>query len=509
MKKILLFLGFILMVFICYAQPEIEWSYNYGGSSVEYINGIQATSDDNYIVFGNSFSSDGDLEENNGESDIWLMKIDTLGTILWSESYGGSDKEHPSGIIETNEGGFIVLGQSSSMDGDITNYYGDEDIWIFKVDEMGEIIWSKNYGGSGFDSATSIIKDEDDGFIVAGYTFSNDGDISEAKGGADIWLFNINETGDLIWEKVYGGTDNEFDPDILLTNGGGLILLGISGSLDGDIGGNIGGTDLWLVKLSSIGEIEWEKNYGGPSIELNASIVLTENGYVLFGSSTIDDADNGLGYEYLAIRIDEEGNQLWEESYGGLANDFLSDAIAIPDESYIMAGRVGAIGADVSNIYVSSDIWIVKINTEGDIVWEKNYGGSEAESPGSILETPDGGLLVGGGTRSSDIDLNQNYGLRDAWIFKLAPFTTSTTNALIRDNTVFDIYPNPSDGTITIELEDQVGSGMIELINPLGVVVTSQKVLGSRVTIRGLPKGSYWVKYMDEKQVGVRKLVVE
>ncbi len=510
MKKSIFFWSFIFWVSLCFSQPNIEWSKNYGGSSWESVKDMKITSDGNYIVLGFSGSSDGDVGGNNGESDIWLMKIDTLGVLLWSYNYGGSDEESPSAIIETNDGGFIVIGYSESNDGDVGNNYGGKDMWIFKVSDMGELLWSQNYGGSGFDSATSIIEDDDNNsYWVVGESDSEDGDIGETKGGRDIWLIKINELGDLIFEKNYGGSGYEGEAKILNTSDGGLILVGISGSLDGDIGSNIGGTDLWLVKLSNTGDIEWEKNHGGTSIELNASIVLTENGYVLFGSSFIENGTNGEGYDFIAIKTDELGSTLWTKNYGGTGNDSFNAAIPTLDGGFVLTGQVSSNDGDITNYYGSWDTWVLKITNIGDIIWSKNYGGSDSDGSAVVFENEDGSLLVGGASSSDDFDLMMNYGDSDAWIFKLAPFTTSTTNALIRDNTIFDIYPNPSDGTITIELEDQVGSGMIELINPLGVLMLKERFINSSIQIHDLSSGTYWLRYTNEGVVGVRLLIVE
>ncbi len=232
---------------------------------------IQQTSDGGFIVAGQTYSNDGDVSGNHGGSDAWVVKLNSSGTILWQKCLGGTVYGAIAySIQQTSDGGFIVGGETLSNDGDVSGNHGEFDAWVVKLDSLGDIEWQKCLGGTGWDWENSIQQTSDGGFIVAGYTNSNDGDVSGNHGSKDYWVVKLNSSGDIEWQKCLGGTNDDWARSIKQTSDGGFIVAGFTASNDGDVSGNQGNSDAWVVKLTNepdrINEIE---NYNSLSIYPN------------------------------------------------------------------------------------------------------------------------------------------------------------------------------------------------------------------------------------------------
>jgi hypothetical protein len=336
LKKITLLLFFIS--FCSNAQiPVIEWQKCLGGTLNDSSSSIKQTTDGGYIVVGESYSNDGDVTGNHGASDYWVFKLNTTGVLEWQKSLGGTDVDSPSSIIQTTDGGYIISGYSSSNDGDVIVNYGNGDFWIVKLSSTGIISWQKNLGGTGYDSSSSIIQTTDGGYIISGTSTSNDGDVTTNYGITDYWVVKLSSIGVIEWQKNLGGTANDYSFSILQTTDGGYILCGQSNSNNGNVTGNHGGIDSWVVKLSIIGVIEWQK------------------------------------------------------SLGGTGNDSLSSILQTSDGGYILCGQSNSNDGDVTGNHGGNDSWVVKLSSTGIIEWQKSLGGTGNDYSFSILQTTDGG----------------------------------------------------------------------------------------------------------------------
>ncbi len=351
----------------------------YGGDQMDGFSFVTASSDGGCIAAGvTSSSANGDVEGvSKGGNDFWVVKMSSSGVIEWEKNYGGSDDDEALCIQQTSDGGYIVGGYTkSSASGDVTGVNkGSSDIWVVKLDASGNITWQKNYGGDQNEELRSIRQTSDGGYICSGWTSSSaNGDVTDANhGGDDIWVVKLDGSGNISWNKSYGGNLDEVSRSIILTSDGGYIIAGnTDSSASGDISGvSKGSYDLWIVKLDNIGNITWEKNYGG------------------------DDAE-----------------------------DLYQDCIKqTADGGYIVLGYTkSSANGDVSGVNKgAADIWVMKLTNLGAITWEKNYGGSQDEAPSSIYITSDGGYLFPSFTQSSatgDVT-GTNNGIVDAWIVKI------------------------------------------------------------------------------------------
>ncbi len=276
-----------------YSQ-NIEWETNLGGSGEDRANSIQQTTNGGYIVAGRSNSTNGDVGENNGNDDFWIVKLDVNGSLIWETNLGGRGSDKANSIQQTLDGGYIIAGHSTSNNGDVGGNNGSYDYWIVKLDINGSLIWETNLGGSAWDWATSVQQTPDGGYIVAGWSESNNGDVGGNNGSADYWIVKLDGNGTLIWETNLGGNDWDEAYSILPTPDDGYIVVGSSFSNNGDVGGNNGSYDYWIVKLDINGTIIWETNLGGSSFDYATSIQpTTDGGYIAAGRSESNDGDVG------------------------------------------------------------------------------------------------------------------------------------------------------------------------------------------------------------------------
>jgi len=436
MTRLLISIVFLFLTGIAHSQaPPIEWEKSYGGSLLDEMGSIRQTSDGGYIVAGSSSSSDIDLSINNGLHDLWLVKIDGNGSLSWQKSFGGSQMEKAHAVEETTDGGFIVAGESASNDGDATNNNGDRDFWILKVNSSGTLLWQKSYGGSNWDAALSVQQTTDGGYIVAGESASNDGDVSGNHGDKDFWIIKLDSVGTLSWQKSLGGSAWDSAESIEQTADGGYIVAGSSESNDGDLTLNQGDKDYWVVKLDANGFLIWQHSVGGSNWDTAHSIQQTmDGGYIIAGESKSNDGDvnqvhKGLDNEhpvekhgdrdYWIVKLNASGLIVWERLYGGADWDAGNSVQETADQGYIVAGYSNSNDVDVSGNHGNWDYWILKLAYTGAIEWQKSLGGSLHDIGTTIRTTNDGGFIVAGSAWSNDGDLSVNYGSNDFWVIKL------------------------------------------------------------------------------------------
>ena len=473
--KNLLFTSIVTLLSVTFslAQPTVQWQKSVGGTGNDYAESIQQTNDGGYIVVGISYSNDGDVSGNQGASDCWVVKLNAFGTIEWEKSMGGSGDDNARLIQQTNDGGYIFIGPSDSNDGDVSGNHGNLDYWAVKLTSTGVIEWQKSLGGTGYEYAQYIQQTSDGGYIAAGSSFSNDGDVSGNHGGFDCWVVKLNNEGTIVWQKSLGGLSNDEAESIQQTNDGGFILAGHSDSNDGDVSGNHGGPDYWVVKLSSIGTIEWQKSLGGTGSDQAKSVQQTnDGGYIVAGYTSSNDGDVSVNYGYLdywVVKLNSLGTIEWQKTLGGSDFDLAQSIQQTNDGEYIVAGYSYSNDVDVQSSQGNQDFWVVKLSSIGTVEWEKSLGGSGLENASSIQQTNEGGFIVAGSSNSNDGDVSGNQGNFDYWVVQLKScqpsFSTQPANQII------DIYSNAqfivssSDPTATYQWQTDLGVGFQNLNN--------------------------------------------
>lgn len=435
----------LLTITTTLAQPAISWQKSLGGSANDNSYSIQQTLDGGYITAGETSSPDGDITTPLGGYDIWIVKMDASGTMEWQKSLGGSGHDAATCIRQTMDGGYIVAGSTNSTDGHVSGNHGLNDYWIVKLSATGQIEWQKSLGGTRGDWAYDIQQTLDSGYIIAGMSESNDGDVTGHHGIAgDYWIVKLDNSGNLQWQKSLGGDANDSALAIRSTPDDGYIVTGRTRSNDGDVSGNHGDEDIWVVKLNNGGDIEWAKCLGGSNFDAATSVLPTDDGgYLTAGITYSSDGDvtNPRGFaDYWLVKLDATGSIQWQKCYGGLSFDFAQALLNVGGGNFVLAGYSYSDDGNLIENKGNADYWIVKINDQGDILWQKSFGGSGTDFGNSIEQTADAGLIVAGQSNSTDYDVTGNHGQYDFWVVKLEP---DVLNVNSYTGHTAALYPNP------------------------------------------------------------------
>jgi hypothetical protein len=493
MKK-LLFIAFIWIVEAVGAQPSIQWQKTFGGSDFDEAYSIKQTVDGGFIVAGSTISNDGDVFGNQGGEDFWILEFDTTGLIQWKKSIGGSNNEIPHCIQQTSDNGYIIVGFSESNNGDVTNNYGNKDVWIVKMNISGIIEWEKNYGGSEWDEAHSIQQTSDGGYVFAGFTQSSGGDISENHGLLDFWVVKLNNIGVIEWEKTFGGSNEDKANSIKKTIDGGYIIVGNTKSIDGDVLENQGNVDYWIIKINDVGELEWQKTLGGQAADSAEDILqLEDGGYMVVGHSGSNNTGNVSGhhgsFDAWVVKLSNTGDLQWQKALGGSNADYGRSILQASDGTYVIAGSTKSNDGDIMQNQGNSDAWLLKLNDFGDLIWQKTLGGSNAETFFDLEQTIGGGYILAGYSWSNDGDVSGVQGYNDFWIVKLTPESTPTTSPQTQP---LEIYPNPATQSITIQVSEPETTLRVTLTDPMGRELRRKSIPnGGTLALEGLADGWY------------------
>ena len=347
---------------------QIRFERTYGGIDTDAAQCVQQTQDGGYIVAGNTWSFGA------GQVDLLLVKTDSVGDTIWMTTYGGSQYDLCRSVQQTLDGGYIVAGWTSSFGA------GLEDIYLIKLDPLGDTMWTGTYGGSGDDRGRCVQETRDGGYIVAGWTSSFGAELE------DIYLIKLDSLGDTVWTGTYGGSGDDQSECVRQTQDGGFIIAGYTNSL------GVGNLDVYLVKTDSIGDTIWTRTYGGVSHDLGYSVEQTlDGGYIITGHTFSFGAGE---YDVYLIRADSLGDTVWTRTYGGNRHDGGRSVQQTQDGGYIIAGWTNSFGADVGDVY------LVKTNTLGDTLWTRTYGGSTMDCGNHVQQTQDRGYVIAGYTYS-------------------------------------------------------------------------------------------------------------
>jgi len=373
----------LFLVFASFMSLNAQWARTYGGNDNEYLFSIQETKDGGYIAAGWTESFA------TGDENIWILKIDSLGDVEWEKTYGGVGRDLGGHLQQTADGGYILGGTTDSFG------TGGFDRWILKLDSSGGIEWQHSYGGVDNDFSGPMYQTTDGGYIVSGRIQPY------GAGDGNLLVMKLNSSGDIEWQRTYGTGPKDFNSiDFQQTNDGGFIAAGSSYSFGAGL------SDVWILKLYSNGNIEWQKTYGGSNYEYPACIQQTEDGgYIVLGNTKSFGAGN---YDCWIFKLDFTGNIEWQRTFGSIDYDNANFIIQTKEGGYIFTGYSYSFGNG------DSDIWIIKLNRTGDIEWQHLYGGNGSESSSLVEQTEEGDYLIAGITDSYGI------GYDDALILKIS-----------------------------------------------------------------------------------------
>ena len=343
-----------------------------------------------------------------GNLDFWIIKVDQDGNLQWQECLGGSGADLAYSIIQTKDSDYVVCGTTYSYNGDVTNNHGFYDSWVLKISSTGAIRWQKCYGGISYEVSSCIIQTSDDGFAVSAITLSNDGDVSGNHDSTeltfDAWIFKLDSAGNMQWQKCLGGSGNDGAYSLLQSGDGGFVLAGYSNSIDGDLTDSHGNYDAWVVKLDDEGNLQWQKCIGGGSIDVAAAIAQTHGGnFAVAGYSYSKDGDmvaNHGNWDCFVTLFDANGAVKWTRCYGGSGGDKAFSVIATSDGGIAFSGETTSHDGDVRGIHdsneYSADCRVVKLDSEGNILWQQCIGGSRFDHANSLVQVSNETYVIAG-----------------------------------------------------------------------------------------------------------------
>ncbi|MDP2723799.1 MAG: T9SS type A sorting domain-containing protein [Bacteroidales bacterium] len=355
--------------------------------------------------------------------------------ITWQQCLGTDESDYPMAVAKANNGVLVsVLVPKGGVE--ISNYHGLGDAWLVNLDTLGNVIWEKCYGGSGGESFSKIINLPNNEYFLLGGTNSSDGDAQSWNHDSfDIWVVKIDSAKEIIWERCVGGPSHDSPNDAIATPDGGILVLGQITYPGGDIGQHYGGTDAWLCRLDSSGNILWEHTYGGPGDERLMKVIPTSRDtYMMVGDFYTSEGlidcqkdSSAIEKDVWVVEIDTLGNLLQQYCYGGSYWDEGFDIIEV-GSGFVFLAQTDSDDQDVSGLHGSvnssynSDIWVVQIDSIGNIKWQNCLGGSRIDSPVSIYHFSDGDYLLFGVSYSDDGDVSGDHfdlGNPDIWVAKL------------------------------------------------------------------------------------------
>lgn len=345
------------------------WARTYGGVDSDRASSLELTSDGGYVVAASSTS----FSPNPLDLEFWVFKVDSQGNVEWEKTYGGPDGDEAEAIVETSDGGYLVAGETSS-------FSADADLWLLKLDSDGDIEWEKAYGGSS-DNAIfgSIRQTSDTGYIVAATRCD-----PTPIGGCHpvFWILKLDSEGEIEWENMYNEFANEAN-SVQETSDGGYIVGGIS---------TMGSSDMRILKLNSTGGVEWKRSYNGGAFDYASSIQQTFDGGFIVQGATDRAGINSCSCVWV-VKLDSDGEIEWESVFSPIGSSSIEQT---SDGGFVMAGEM------------SADLLVLKLYSDGKVHWAKKYGGSnydtavsfEVNDQETIKETADGGYVVTGTTSS-------------------------------------------------------------------------------------------------------------
>lgn len=422
---------------------ETQWSKVIGGSRDETGKEVIITSNGNIVITGASYSKN--LSSNlinKGYSDIFIATFTPEGELIQMNLYGGSQIDMPASIMERANGNILVSATSWSDDHDVNENAGNADIWLFEVNAKGTILWSQSFGGSNDDYAVKTIELEDQSLLLLGNTETNNNEYSAHHGDLDIILYKLNGTGSLEWLQLYGGFLRDFGSGVSELDNGNFLVAGSTFSNEGNIYENAGGSDAWLFEVDTQGFLQWSKTYGSYGNESIASLQKKDDGFVIFGSSTSSVMNN----------VNSHGSQ---------------------------------------------DFWLYEISSDMEIVDEYLFGSSGFDEGYSVVLNPDGSVLMGGLSNSKEGVSSNESGNNDGLILKVQPnISGKTTLATAHPNPTKDlVYINRIPENSTIQVTNKNGQMVLDGIEIFGAA--------KAIDLSAYPSGVYFVNILspDHNQV--------
>ena len=465
---------FFICILLCKLSPaqEILWQKSYGGTSWDELRNVLHCSDGGFLVsgFSSSDSSGEKTENSNGGLDFWIFKTDSMGSILWQNTIGGSGEDRAFEAIETYNGGYLIGGYSySPVSGDKSeDSIGKADYWIVKIDSMGTIQWQNTIGGSDDDFLNNVVETFDHGFLLGGLSYSPiSGDKTEdSLGLSDYWLVKVDSVGNILWQNVIGGSSFDMQKCLIQTVDSNILIGGWSNStISGDkTDPHLGSSDLWILKLDQLGGIIWQQTIGGADADqLMSFLECKDGGFILGGASSSNASfdkteDSKGGFDFWILKLDNNGNILWQKTWGGEDEDVCRTVSEFEDGSLLFSGYSysGRTGNKTEDSFGDVDYWILRLDSAGSFKSQKSFGGNKKDFLYLGLALDQGNYLLGGFSKSELSGLKSSTSSSDDyWILKVTENENFVSGFLFADSNL-DLVRDSLEPPISFKLINDI-----------------------------------------------------
>lgn len=469
----------ILLVFLLLVTQsvvaQIMFQSHYGGTADDVGSSVLQTNDGGYIIAGYTESYGA------GGRDVFLIKTNEYGDTLWTKTYGGLGDEEVVSIRETIDSGYILIGSASS-------YGPGYDIYVIRLKNNGDTLWTKTYGGYDDESAGNIVQISDSNYVLIGSSLS-------FGPGLKIYVIKINQYGDTIWTRKFERKDGNWGSEILQTFDNSFLIIGTTFNV------NIPNSkDYYLVKTNYVGDTVWTKTYGGIDDDQAFSACLTnDNCYIISGSTK---SYGQGGFDIFLIKLNADGDELWTKTYGGVADDRGGIVQKTTDDGYIITGHTKSYGAG------GWDVYLIKTDANGDTLWTRTFGGAGDEWGCSVKQTSDNGYIISGYTNS----YGSSY---DAFLIKTNEQGIIDFQKIYNSQKNCKVFPNPNNGVFNIEIDNTENKDLMVCIYDIsGRLVYSKNGLFNlnkkeKIEIPNAPNGLYIVNIQGNNLVINKKIIIE
>lgn len=539
----------LLVSFQSLIAQDILWEKSYGGKHAEYLFDVTPTPDYGFILAGSSLSkkTGTKTEENRGDLDYWVWKMDEKGEFDWQKSFGGSGQDMLKCILLTNDGGFLLAGSSESGEelDKKDKARGESDFWIIKLNAKGGEEWQKTIGGLGQDEINGVVRTKDGGFVLAGSSNSDaSGDkTSKSYGGMDYWIVKIDRKGEIVWQNTFGGIYNDQLRSIIITKDGGFLMGGSSNSPDGGTKTqkNIGQSDYWIIKIDEKGQEQWQKTIGGKGDDQLAVVCETNDGnFILGGNSNSESgidkrSSNENGTDFWVIKIEKDTKEiLWQETYNIAKTDILTSLIENDDstillggyaqgealkrkaplkQAKVLKGKATKMNEETKMKKGTDDYVAIKISEKGEELWRKDVGSDGEDILVKAIETRDGGYLMAGtsktiltidGAVKATGNKSSGKGSNDFWVVKLKDKQKPE-----KEKSQVEAIPNPATDYTNVIVGYDFTKGTATLVDLAGHILQQFAITERTIPIdlQGLPEGVYIVNIKTDVQNSGVKII--
>jgi outer membrane protein OmpA-like peptidoglycan-associated protein len=473
-----LFLSLLLLVSLQVNAQTTFWNQFYGGSGYDMGRKVLLKDDGTIILAGEVYSNDGLGKGNHGEigsSDVTIFRFATQGVMFWETLLGGTGDESISDLVETLDGGYLMIGTTDSRENTLGSAYGGSDVWVVRLDAKGAVVWSKRFGGRGNDQGLTAVALPDGYFYIAGESGSKDGSMrGRHHGGLDGWLAKLDADGNLIWQQFYGGSGDEQIIGAYILSNYECIVVGSTSSSDYDVSKNLGKKDAWIFKIGEFGQLLEEQTFGGSDIDEVHKSARDARGNIYLAGTTFSNNghipfQHGKG-DFWVMKIDAAKNVLWSKTFGGSRPDGANDLFLTQDGGVVVCGTARSSDGDILLTRGYYDGFVVKMDEFGNKQWSRNYGYYGKDDITSILEVPKGGYLavgymdeptlerpIPGDTIDphSYLDFPKHKGGYDFWLINFSDPAKNITRPyitppLLSGSTLDDFNGNPIEAMITL-----------------------------------------------------------